>query len=84
VIINGAGGIAVANIYVHNNFNLNLRVTVDSVPYMRHKSFPTYSQAFQWFTFFYPHINNKNDIEDMYANCCSNTSNINNPNPMLD
>ncbi len=79
VIANGAGGIAVANIYPNDNFDNNLRASVDCVPYSRYKAFPTYDQAFTWFQYFYPHIRSKEEMDYINANCCSNTSNVNNP-----
>lgn len=82
-LANAAGGIAVCNIYPYENFDDNLRPTIDGVSFNRHKAFDTHHEALQFMILFYPHINSPADLDDMNQNCCSNTSNLNNPSPLI-
>jgi hypothetical protein len=82
-LVNGAGGIALANIYAMTNFDHILRNYVDGVSYAVHKSFTTREYALQYFKLFYPSITTLSDIDNMNMNCCSITSNLNNPSPQI-
>ena len=61
------------------NFDHILRNYVDGVSYAVHKSFTTREYAFQYFKLYYPSITTLSDIDHMNMNCCSITSNLNNP-----
>jgi hypothetical protein len=82
-LVNGAGGIALANIFAMTNYDHILRNYVDGVSYAVHKSFTTREYAFQYFKLFYPSITTLSDIDHMNINCCSTTSNLNNPSPQI-
>ena len=82
-LVNGAGGIALANIYAMTNFDHILRNYVDGVSYAVHKSFATREYALQYLKLFYPFITTLSDIDHINANCCSITSNLNNPSPQI-
>jgi hypothetical protein len=56
VIINGVGGIAVANVFQLNFNDDGIRARIINVPFSSHKSFPTEVEAWQYFTSYYPHI----------------------------
>jgi hypothetical protein len=78
-LVNSAGGIALANIYAQTNFDHILRNYVDGVSYAVHKSFTTREYALQFFQLYYPFITTLSEIDYMNMNCCSITSNLNNP-----
>ena len=82
-VVNAAGGIASANIY-HIDFDGGgIRHLTSGVSFAIFHGFDTFAQAFSHFQFFYPHIRNQSDIDYMNANCCHNTSNLNNPSPNI-
>ncbi len=79
VIINGVGGIAVANVSQLNFNDDGIRARVINVPFSSHKSFPTEVEAWNYFTLYYPHINSPSDAKFMNENCPVEASNLNNP-----
>ena len=79
VIINGVGGIAVANVFQLNFNDEGIRARVSNVPFCSHKSFPTEIEAWQYFTSYYPHIQSPSDAKHMNENCPAEASNLNNP-----
>jgi hypothetical protein len=79
VIINGVGGIAVANVFQLNFNDEGIRARVSNVPFCSHKSFPTEIEAWQYFTSYYPHIKSPSDAQHMNENCPIEASNLNNP-----
>jgi hypothetical protein len=79
VIINGVGGIAIANIYSLNFDNGGLRSMITHVPFNMHQSFATHPEAWTFFTAFYPLIKSPDDVTYMNKNCPAKTSNLTNP-----
>ncbi len=79
VIINGVGGIAIANIYSLNFDNGGLRSMITHVPFNMHQSFATHPEAWTFFTAFYPLIKSPDDVTYMNENCPTKTSNLTNP-----
>ena len=81
VIINGIGGLATSNIYAMNFDNDGVPMLVTHVPFSHHRSFPTYPEAWSYFTSYYVHINTPDDATFMNTNCPAESSNLNNPCP---
>ncbi len=80
VIINGVGGIAIANIYSLNFDNGGLHSMINHVPFNMHQSFATDPEAWTFFTTFYPLIKSPDDVTYMNKNCPVETSNLTNDN----
>jgi hypothetical protein len=83
VIINGGGGIAVANIYQRDFDSGGLRHLLSGVSFSINNKFSTFVEAFALLQYFYPHITCPDDADYMNANCCHDTSNLNNPSPQI-
>jgi hypothetical protein len=83
VIINGSGGIAVANIYQRDFDSGGLRHLLSGVSFSINNKFSTFTEAFALLQYFYPHITCPDDADYMNANCCHDTSNLNNPSPQI-
>jgi hypothetical protein len=79
IIINGVGGIAVANVFQLNFNDDGVQACVSNVPFSSHKSFPTEAKAWQYFTSYYPHVESTSDAQFMNENCLIEASNLNNP-----
>jgi hypothetical protein len=81
VVINGIGGLSTANIYAMDFDNDGIRLLITHVPFSLHKSFPTYPEAWAYFTSYYPHINTPDEATFMNENCPRESSNLTNPSP---
>ncbi len=81
VVINRIGGLATSNIYAMNFDNDGVRMLITHVPFSLHRSFPTYPEAWSYFTLYYVHITTPDDATFMNINCPAESSNLNNPCP---
>ena len=81
VVINGIGGLSTANIYAMDFDNDGIRLLITHVPFSLHKSFPTYPEAWTYFTSYYPHIKTPDEATFMNENCPREASNLTNPSP---
>jgi hypothetical protein len=78
-IINGVGGIAVANVYSMDFDNDSIRTMITHVPFNQHKLFTTHQEAWTFFIAFYPHLKSPNKAMFMNENCPREASNLMNP-----
>jgi hypothetical protein len=78
-IINGVGGIAVANIYSMDFDNNGICTMITHIPFNQHKSFTTHQEAWTFFVAFFPHIKSPNEATFMNENCPCEASNLTNP-----
>jgi hypothetical protein len=83
VIINGVGGIAVANIHSMNFNNGGIRTLINHVPFNWHQSFPTHAEAWTYFTSYFPQLRTPEDALFMNENCPAETSNLTNPSKLF-
>jgi hypothetical protein len=83
VIINGVGGIAVANIHSMNFDNGGIRTLINHVPFNWHQSFPTHAEAWTYFTSYFPQLRTPDDALFMNDNCPAETSNLTNPSKLF-
>jgi hypothetical protein len=82
-VFNAAGRIASTNIHNTDFDHGGIQHLTFGASFAIFHSFDTGAQAFAHICHFYPHIHQKSDLDHMNANCCHDTSNLNNPSPAI-